>query len=103
MTLARDQKRNLSPRRPSFWAKNQFGACGEGHFTSKTGFRSAARVISHQKQSLGPRRPSFHVKNRILLQTEARFAGFGYTSASIGVANGAFGYTFPTKTRRATT
>ena len=59
--------------------------------------KSAARVISHQKQNLGPRRPSFHVKNRILPPTEARFAGFGYTSASIGATNGAFGYTFPHK------
>nr|DAP95362.1 MAG TPA: hypothetical protein [Caudoviricetes sp.] len=65
--------------------------------------KPAARVISHQKQDLGPRRPSFHAKNRILLPTEARFAGFGYTSASIGVTNGTFGYTSPTKTHRATT
>lgn len=69
----------------------------------KMEFKPAARVISHQKQDLGLGRPSFHVKNRILLPNEARFAGFGYTSASIGATNGAFGYTSPTKTRRATT
>ena len=60
-------------------------------------FKPAARVISRQKQDLGLGRPSFHVKNRILHQNEARFAGFGYTSASTWETNGAFGYTFPHK------
>ena len=60
MTLARDQKRNFSPRRPSFWAKKQFGACGEGHFAPKTGFRSRATLISRQKQDFAPKRGAFH-------------------------------------------
>ena len=50
-----------------------------------------------QKRNGSLRRPSFWTKNRILRQNEARFAGFGYMSTSIGVANGAFGYTFPHK------
>lgn len=60
MTLARDQKRNLSPQRPSFWAKNRFEARGEGHFAPKTGFRSAATLISRQKQDFTPKRGTFH-------------------------------------------
>ena len=60
MSLGLGQKRNLSPRRPSFWAKNRFGARGEGHFTPKTGFRSAATLILGQKSIWGLRRGSFH-------------------------------------------
>lgn len=59
MTLARDQKRNLSLRRPSFWAKNRFEACGEGHFSSKTEFRSVATLVSRQKQDFAPKRGTF--------------------------------------------
>ena len=47
MSLGLGQKQDLSPRRPSFWAKNRFEARGEGHFAPKTGFRSAATLVSH--------------------------------------------------------
>ena len=59
MTLGLRQKQDLSPRRPSFWAKNRFEACGDPRFGLKIDLKPAARVISRQKQDLGPRRPSF--------------------------------------------
>ena len=103
MTLARDQKRNLSPKPAEDCAKNAFGAPNPPRIASKTDLEPKTCLVLHKKSILSPKPAGFHVKNRILHQNEARFTGFGYTSASIGATNGAFGYTSPTKTRRATT
>ena len=73
MTLGLRQKQDLSPRRPSFWAKNRFEARGEGHFTPKTEFKPAATLVLGQKSIWGPRRPSFWVKNRFGARGEGHF------------------------------